>query len=414
MSLRIVHLVAHPFLPPEDGGRLKAACLATALSRLGDLHWVSLDDDHRARGPLQGETGLDLPWGGHGTWHGHRHVSGKRRPLPRSPLGWLRAARAGVPLPLGWMPFTPRHGEVLATMARLRPDVVVADETLLAPLAAFAPARWRVVHTHNHDSALLAQDVFAGGDPGHHARAARRLERIEREIFPRMDQVWGVREADLEAYRGLGLPASRLFPAPNVVPPPCFLDRPGPGLPGRAVFFGSLWYPPNQDALAWLVDLWPRVASSMPGASLTVAGRGCPEALAARAGGLEGVRLEGFVPDLPGLLLASAVAVIPVRRGGGTKIKTLEAMAAGLPILATSEAAEGLGLQDGVHAVLRDDPAAFAEALAGMLRDPGAWQAMALRAQGLARARFSQAALDAAVADAFSALFTRPGPPVPS
>ncbi|BDU75311.1 glycosyltransferase [Mesoterricola sediminis] len=404
MSLRIVHVVAHGFLPPHDGGRLKAACLATALARCGDLHWVSLDDDHRARGAGAPPAGLDLPWGGSGTWHGFMGQSAKRRPFPRSVGGWLRAARAGVRLPLPWMPYSERHGEVQAALARLRPDLVVADETLLAPFAAFAPAKWRVVHTHNHDAALLAQEVFAAGGRGHQARAAARLVRIEREIFPRLDQVWGVREADLEAYRAGGVDGSKLFLAPNVIPDPCFLDGEAPLPPGRAVFFGSLWYPPNQDALAWLLDLWPPVAAALPGARLTLAGRGCPGALEARVRATPGLDLAGFVPDLASLLRASGVAVIPLRAGGGTKIKTLEAMAAGLPILATSVAAEGLGLRDGEHAVIRDEPEAFREALAAMLREPGAWRAMGLRARDLARERFSQAALDAAVGRAVDAL----------
>jgi glycosyltransferase involved in cell wall biosynthesis len=392
MTLRIVHVVAHAFLPPEDGGRLKASCIATALARRGEVHWVSLDDTHRSKGPAAPPQRLELPWGGGGTWHSALEASCKR-PLPRSLPGWLRAARAGVWFPPAWIPFTARHGEVMARIARLQPDMVVADETLLAPFAAFAPARWRIVHTHNHDSSLLSQDVFAGSGRGHQLRAAARLERIERVLFPRLDQVWGVRQEDLAAFQGLGVKENRLFLAPNVVPEPCFEEDRQPGTPGRALFFGSLWYPPNTQALEWLLEAWPAVRQRVPGAILSVAGRGAPPALAAKAAQTQGVELLGFVPDLKALLRGAALAVIPLLQGGGTKIKTIEAMAAGLPILASPIAAEGLALEDGVHAVLREPGAGFVEALAAMIQDPGPWTGMGLAARDLARSRYSMAAL---------------------
>jgi glycosyltransferase involved in cell wall biosynthesis len=302
------------------------------------------------------------------------------------------------------MPFTARHGEVMARIARLQPDLVVADETLLAPFAAFAPARWRIVHTHNHDSSLLSQAVFAGAGEGHARRAAARLERIERQVFPRLDQVWGVRAEDLAAYQEMGVAPDRLFLAPNVIPDPCFEEEPQPGVPGRAVFFGSLWYPPNIQALEWLLEAWPAVRQKAPGATLSVAGRGAPPSLATRAAQTPGVELLGFVPDLKALLRESALAVVPLLQGGGTKIKTLEAMAAGLPILASPVAAEGLALEDGVHAVIREPGEAFLEALAAMIGNPGAWQGLGLKARELARERYSMAALSDCLGQALDRL----------
>lgn len=392
MTLRIVHVIAHPFLPAEDGGRLSSACIATSLARRGDLHLVSLDDHHRTAGPAVPERRLDLPWGGHATFHSLVHVSGKR-PFHRSPIGWWRAWRAGVGLPLAWMPYTSRHGAVLAQVARLKPDLVVADETMLAPFAAFAPARWRVIHTHNHDSRLLAQGVFSKEDRGHQLRAARRLDRFERALFPKVDQVWGVSGEDLAAFSAIGVAEQRLFRTPNVVPPACFMADPRPGPSGQAVFFGSMWYPPNRQALDRLLDLWPGLRQSVPGARLAVAGRGVPEGLASKAARTPGVELLGFVPDLQALIQGSALVVIPLESGGGTKIKTIEALAAGVPILATPVAVEGLGLVDGEHAVIRGVGEGFLEALASMISAPGDWHELALRGHALARQTFSLEAL---------------------
>ncbi len=404
MSLRIVHVVPHTFLPAEDGGRLKASCIASALARRGELHWVSLDDDHRAKGPAVAPQVVELPWGGSGTWHGTVDVSGKRS-LPRSPSGWARAALAGVTFPPAWIPYTARHGEVAARIARLQPDLVVADETLLAPFAAFSRARWRIIHTHNHDSRLLSQELFADADKGHHLRASRRLERIERALFPRVDQVWGVRRDDLDAFADYGVAPDKLFLAPNIVPDPCFDPAPPLGARDQAVFFGSLWYPPNRLALEHLLDVWPELRRRVPRARLVVAGRGATPALEARAAATEGVELLGFVPDLKALLGGSAVVVIPLTAGGGTKIKTIEAMACGRPILATPTAAEGLDLEDGVHAVIRPWGPAYLDALAAMIEGPEGWQAMGLRARDHARKRFSMAALQASLDSALDRLW---------
>ena len=403
VTLRIVHVVARAFLPAEDGGRLKTACLATALARRGDLHWVSLDNTDRFRSQAAPVTTLTLPFGGSGTWHGTGHVSAKQRG-PRSLMGWLRAARAGVRLPWRWLPRTSRHGEVFAQIARLKPDLLVVDETVLAPFAAFAPAGLRIIVTQNHDSALLAETVFAGADPAHQLRAAKRLEDMERSLFPRMDQVWGVQQGDLDSYRSYGVESQRLVLAPNVVPDECFEPGPRPGIPGRALFFGSLWYPPNRQALEWLLESWPLVRKRLPDATLVVAGRGAGPELEAWAARTEGVELLGFVPDLRPLFQDCALVVVPLWKGGGTKVKTIEAMAAGKPILSTPVGAEGLAMEDGVHAVIRETGEAFIEALAIMVQAPESWQAMALRAQDHTRAHFSLASLQAAVDQALDAL----------
>lgn len=399
MRLRIVQVVPHSFLPPRDGGRIKSASLATALAHWGDLHVLSLDDDLRgAREPLASAP-AELPWGGACTWHSAREVSCKRI-LPRSAAGWFRAARGGVRLPLAWMPFTPRHGELLARIRTLAPDLVVADETLLAPFAAFAPARFRVVHAHNFDSGLLAQ----GAEGGHRARVSRRLARIETDLFPRMDQVWGVKEEDLDAFQACGVPRARLRLAPNVIPPPAFEGAPGPGPAGRAVFFGSLWYPPNQRALAWLLEAWPALRRRLPQARLAVAGTGAPGDLEARARATEGVEFLGFVPDLQGLLREAALVVLPLLDGGGTKIKTLEAMAAARPILASPVAVEGIPVEDGRHARVAEPGPGFLEALEAMIADPARFAPLGLEARALAARDFSLDRLREAVGRALAAL----------
>jgi len=407
MTLRIVHVVAHDFFSAEDGGRLKTATLATALAALGELHCVSLDDDHRPPGAARPVQARALPWGGTCAWHSLVHISCKQI-LPRSPAGWFRAVRAGLRLPLRWLPATARHGALMARIASLAPDLLVADETVLAAVTAFLPARWRVVHTHNMDSQAMAWSLPGDPTAARRLRVGRRLARIERTLFPRMDQVWAVRAEDLAAYAELGIPPGRLWLAPNVVPDACFEPAPGPGRPGRALFFGSLWYPPNQEALAWLLDHWPELRRRFPSAELVVAGRGAPAPLAEQAARTAGVELLGFVPDLKPLLAAAVVVVVPIEHGGGTKLKLVEALAAGRPVLATPAAAEGLALVDGVHARILPTGSDFLEALGELLQAPEAGREMGLRGQAHAREQGSMAALRAAVGRALASMGASP------
>jgi len=134
-------------------------------------------------------------------------------------------------------------------------------------------------------------------------------------------------------------------------------------------FLGNFDHAPNRDALAWLLrEIWPRVRAAAPGARLQVGGPGIPDW--ARGHEAAGVELRGFVESLDGFYEAAAMALVPYRFGGGTKIKALEAMARGCPVVATTIGAEGLGVTPGREALVADDAAGFAAAVASLLAAP--------------------------------------------
>jgi glycosyltransferase involved in cell wall biosynthesis len=392
---RIVQLLPHSFLPPEDGGRLKSATLASALAKLGELHLLSFEDDHLGASAKEAPQEMELPFGGRAWWHSLRHASNRER-FPRSLLLRLRPDRA----PFGWRPRTPRGAALMGLLADLAPDTVVADDTRQAPWAVFSGARLKVVHTHNLESRLWRN--FAEAKPGDRglARDAALYARLEREILPLADQVWGVREEDLEVYRSLGCRGLGLMP--NVIPAEHFLSNPTPGEPGVGLYFSSLWYAPNAEAAREMVGLATRLRAAGHAVHLQVAGRGASPELEALMARTEGLEALGFVKDLEALKRRAAAVIIPLNAGGGTKLKTLEAMAAGKPLLTTPTGAEGIGLVDGVHAFIRDLGPAFDVAAAELLARPEAHQAMGLAAQALARERFSQTGLEARVAAALA------------
>jgi glycosyltransferase involved in cell wall biosynthesis len=159
----------------------------------------------------------------------------------------------------------------------------------------------------------------------------------------------------------------------------------GVRIPDSLIFTGSLRYAPNRDAVCWFLDeIFPSVRASIPGARLTVTGDAGSEPPQV---GPE-VVLTGRVADVRPLLAASAVSLAPIRVGGGTRLKILEAMAVGTPVVATTKAVEGLDVQDGEHLLIADTPRRFADAVRRLLQDPAGARAMAERAGRLFRARY--------------------------
>lgn len=153
---------------------------------------------------------------------------------------------------------------------------------------------------------------------------------------------------------------------PNAVEP---VDpAPLPDAP-TALFLGSLAYPPNRNAAAYLMrEIWPRVRREVPDAKLVIAGRS-PEAVPGSDAPPPGIEFVGFVEDLGPLYAGTRVVCAPIFAGGGTRIKIVEAAAHGRPVVATTLGAEGLELENERQILLRDEPRAFAAAVVELMRD---------------------------------------------
>lgn len=159
--------------------------------------------------------------------------------------------------------------------------------------------------------------------------------------------------------------------------------------PLNLVFTGSMDWLPNRDAVRFFAqEILPRVRAQLPAVTLTVVGRNPGRELQAIARE-HGMRLTGRVDDVRPYMEAASVYVVPVRIGGGTRLKIFEAMAMGLPIVSTTVGAEGLPVLDGLDILIRDDPASFASAVTQLLQDPLSARALAARGAAKVRERFS-------------------------
>ena len=149
--------------------------------------------------------------------------------------------------------------------------------------------------------------------------------------------------------------------------------RTGAPDPGAAeplvVFVGSMDWEPNEDGMLWFhEEVWPQVRTAVPSARLRIVGRSPPPAIAQLAGGA--IEVTGTVPSVIEHLHAAAVVIVPLRIGGGTRLKIYEAMAARRPVVATRVGAEGLDYRAGEDILIADAPGEFANAVIGLLHDP--------------------------------------------
>lgn len=236
-------------------------------------------------------------------------------------------------------------------------DVLVAD---FIQSALYAPERPHVLDLHNAEAARVAElpappQLMRRIEHGWDRRAMRRWE--SRAVRAPQAHVVVVSDQDADA---LGVPAAVVANGTGLQP-----LRAAPA-DGTLLFVGSLDYPPNLEAVRWWAEaVWPHVES---GRKLTVVGRGGAAALG-RLAGHPALHVVGEVADLIPHLSAASLAVVPLRHGGGSRLKVLEALAWSIPVLSTSKGVEGLGLAAGSEVVIADEPAGLARAVDQLMSD---------------------------------------------
>jgi glycosyltransferase involved in cell wall biosynthesis len=224
----------------------------------------------------------------------------------------------------------------------------------------------------------------------------QKLARYEARVMRACDAVLAVAEEDRATLLGLA-PGVTIAVVPNGVDTAHFSraalarERAGPLAFGGAtlVFSGTLDFRPNVDAITWFVDeVLPQVRARQPGARLLVVGKRPAPALLrlADAGAL---LLTGEVPDARPYIAGAAVYVVPMRIGGGVRLKLLEALSLEAPVVSTSMGAEGVqGLRPAEHCLLADDAAGFAAAVLDLLADPERGRRLGAAGRALVREHY--------------------------
>ena len=182
--------------------------------------------------------------------------------------------------------------------------------------------------------------------------------------------------------------------------------------PDHVLFIGTYRYLPNVDAVHWFArEIWPRIRAARPTARWSLVGLDPPPSVRA-LGEVPGVNVVGTVPDVRPWLARASVVVVPLRSGSGTRLKILEAFAAGRPVVSTQIGAEGLAVRDGTHLLLADDPVSFAEAVVRLLDCPEHGWSLARAARELVEQEYAWARIGERLLAVYRQLTALRGSPV--
>lgn len=256
--------------------------------------------------------------------------------------------------------------------------------TVAAGMRAGAPL---VLDAHNVESHVLRSLAEQDGRLLHRLRwrwEATKTERLEKQAIGMADAVCAVSDDDAASLERYG--AGRLVVVPNGVDTRALEHR----LPPRAhklLYIGHFGYRPNVHAAEELVtQILPRVRDRVPDTTVQLVGREASQAL--RELVVPFVDVAGDVPDVMPFLRAAGVFVVPLRSGGGTRLKVLEAMAAGVPVVSTSFGIAGLSVRDGEHVLLAETPTTLAAAASRVLEDEALARSLSLAARELVEERY--------------------------
>ena len=380
--------------PLDSGGHLRSYYLMRALARRMEVRLVVPAAPDRVNSSQIALTGAGVQ---------PRVVTLPRRTLARESVTALRAAIDREPYVLYARHRRSQVRRALEQQIADRPPAVVYLDHLDSLVYAGAlPAIPLVVDMHNVYSRLASRMAGESGALRRRylEREAVLLERMERSAVRMAHTVLAVSDDESRYFLELG--ARNVVVVPNGVD--CDVFEPLPigrrqGAP-TILYVGSLAWPPNASAAQFLAtEVLPAVRQQLPEARLLIVGRNPgPELLALARPGAN-VEVAGNVDDVMPYYGAANVLAVPLQSGGGTRLKILEAFAAGVPVVSTPVGCEGIDAIDGRHLEVADRPD-FAAAIVRLLTTPEHARLLAERARVLARRQYDWSVVGAAAGDA--------------
>ena len=274
-----------------------------------------------------------------------------------------------------------RKAQLLAQ--RFQPEIIQAELHVMGQyLSALTDNKARRVLVEYESSARAA--LYLQSLPWIFHGLIESIERIswrryEKDVYRRVDAIVAFTQADRKSISQTAGDTPVYIISPGICIPKYPLDPLGSS-PLNLLFVGNFYHPPNVDAARRLVDsIFPSVRGWFPDSKLFIVGENPPPDLT--QSNSEGIIITGRVPDVSPYLDQAALVVVPLRLGGGIRIKVLEALAAGKAVVTTSRAAEGLDIQDSEQLVLAETDSEFVTCIVELLQNPEKRLAMATRAR---------------------------------
>jgi polysaccharide biosynthesis protein PslH len=369
--------------PTTRGGQIRTLETVKQLHRRHEVHYIAFDDPAQPEGPDRaGEYAAK--W-----WAVPHDVPPKTSPK----FAWQLVKGLVDPLPVAVLRYrSARMRErIEALLAAERYDRVVCDFPFPAP--NLPDIRQCILFQHNVETMIWRRHAEHGATAVHRwyfQRQAERMFTFERELCRRAGFVIAVSEKDAATIRTeFGI--EHVDDVPTGVDVDGFRHPDGPAEKrAEIVFVGSMDWMANIDGAEWLAgEVLPRIWARRPETRVALVGRN-PAGQVREIGARDGrVTVTGTVDDVRPWLWGAGLSVVPLRIGGGTRLKIYEAMAAGVATVSTTVGAEGLPVRDGEHLRLADDAEEFARACVELLENEGERRRLAAAARKLVEERYS-------------------------
>lgn len=384
--MRLLWLKSGPLHPLDTGGKLRTFNMLRELSRRHEITFLSLclpsiDEDARVAANEYSKRQIWVPW------------TEAQRGGIRFSSELLTNCFSRLPYAIAKYRSAAMAGALASAIAEH--DLVVCD-FLFPAINLLKLPKWPELPTllfqHNVESQIWCRhyENARGILRRFYFRCQwRRMQRYERFVTRKFDGVVTVSDEDAGIHR-------RDFGLTNVlgaVPTGVDIDYFAPvesARPAAAiVFLGSMDWLPNVDAAEWfLTEIWPMIRTSCHDATITFIGRNPPTRLRDWAARDPHVRVTGTVPDVRPYLAQGTMLVVPLRIGGGTRIKIYEGMSSGLPVVSTTIGAEGLPLRPTEHIEIADSSDDFAATCIRLIQQPSQRAALARTGSEYVRTHF--------------------------
>jgi len=365
--LKVLFLSQRFLFPMDTGGKIRTGNILAKLKDMVSLTVISnvespKDDPYLSRMPELCERFIPVPW----------------KETPRYTLKfYLKIAGQSFsryPIPV-LNDFSPQlERAVLAELAGEKYDLAICDflqSTLNFRRVSGMPT---LLFQHNVEATISKRHLEQAKDPVSRifwGLQYRKMFRHEKSMCRRFDGIIAVSEKDrerMEAWYG----AKNVYEIPTGVDTEYYQSLNHAPEKKQLVFTGSMDWLPNEDAMVYFLEkIFPRVKQEEPETSLVIVGRRPTPRLLKLIEGRTDVTITGWVEDTRPYIAESAVYIVPIRIGGGTRMKIYEALAMGKAMVSTTVGAEGLPLRQGEQIFFADDESAFAGRVVALLRDPG-------------------------------------------
>lgn len=379
---RILFLASQFPHPANSGATIKTASILDHLRGKHDVHLLCLRAEELDANQLEWAEQLA----------GFESVEVRRG---RSALNLARSYASRVPLSIVRNRSSKMKSLVEAVCRETDFDAVFVDGWLMAQYLPEGFEGKKLLHEHNAEYVMWERQAAVVRGPALRrlVRAeARRVRRYESEIIEQFDVVFAVSDEDRKALVEIGAAEKKVKVLPNL-PDQALLTA--PPLPFEAsetlvLYLGTLSWQPNVEGIErFLREVWPLVHRQRPEARLVIAGRGASPRLRRLAGKGKGVELAGDIDDPEPLYRRARVFIEATRSGGGTKVKLLNALARGLPVVASPEAIEGLEVSADEHLLVADKPPTMAASVVQLLTDAPVWRQLSDNGRNLIEERYT-------------------------